>query len=278
MSHDLLHETLRRATRQSRANGDDPSLSPRALQSLHLSDDDDAQVEVRTPLPSAPGSVASTPSSSRSASPTRAAAGGGGGGGGGRKKGGAGKPRRDKTKERERAEQNKNPIDPFLRFPGEVLGRVLGELGASDLLAVGLVCKRWRRSQTLNYTWFLLLQSLTYVTPEERKQRYSESNGLPTWRASEAKEDWAARFATIFRRDDLEDPDGTDTDENGLTMREERELKWKEENEAQYGPVDKVAMREFYKGLRNKKMKGKTGKGSIRTIEGDGLGDIVTDS
>ncbi|GAA5889257.1 hypothetical protein JCM6882_000689 [Rhodosporidiobolus microsporus] len=277
MSHDLLHSALRRATRQSRPSTDDPSLSPTALQSLHLASDDDEQVEVRTPLPSAPGSVASTPSSSRSTSPTRSAS-VDSAGGGRKRKGGAGKPRRDKTKEREKAEQSKNPVDLFLRFPGEVLGRVLGELGANDLLAVGLVCKRWRRSQTLNYTWYLLLQSLTYVTPEERKARYADSTGLPTWRASEAKEDWAARFASIFRRDDLDDPDGTDTDENGLTMREERELKWKEENEAQLvGAVDKVAMREFYKGLRNKKVKGKTGKGSIRTIEGDGLGDIATE-
>ena len=30
-------------------------------------------------------------------------------------------------------------------------------------------------------------------------------------------------------------------------------------------------------GLRNKKVKGKYGKGSVRTIEGDGLGDVVTD-
>ncbi|GAA6029075.1 hypothetical protein JCM8097_001581 [Rhodosporidiobolus ruineniae] len=268
---DLLHDALRRHAAQK---GEDPALSPTALQALQLADDE--QIEVRTPLPSAPGSVASTPSSSRSASPTRAG-GGGGGGGGGKRKGGAGKPRRDKTKEKEKADAMKNPLDPFLRFPGEVVGRILGELGADDLLSVGLVCKRWRRSQTLNYTWYLLLQSLTYVTPEERKSKYHETNGVPTWRASEAKEDWAARFASIFRRDDLEEPEAQDRDEDGLTKAEEHALKWAEENEAQEGPIDKVAMREYYKGLRNKKVKGKTGKGAIRTIEGDGLGDLAAE-
>jgi hypothetical protein len=29
--------------------------------------------------------------------------------------------------------------------------------------------------------------------------------------------------------------------------------------------------------LRNKKVKGKSGKGAVRTIEGDGLGDIAGD-
>ncbi|GAA5981091.1 hypothetical protein JCM11641_001450 [Rhodosporidiobolus odoratus] len=266
--HDLLHTALERHAAQNRSP-DDASIPPTRLQSLHLSSDDDELIEVSTPLPSAPGSIASTPSSSRSASPTRA-------GGAGKRKGGAGKPRRDKAKEKEKSEANKNPVDPFLRFPGEVLGRVLGDLSADDLLSLGLVCKRWRRSQTLNYTWYLLLQSLTYVSPEERKRNYTETTGVPTWRASEAKEDWAARFANIFRRDDLEEEEA-ETDENGLTMKEERELKWKEENEEQFGPVDKVAMREYYKGLRNKKVKGKRAKGAFRTIEGDGLGDLATE-
>lgn len=146
---DLLHDALRRATSRSR-NAQDPALSP-TLRDFHLGSDDDEQIEVRTPLPSYPGSVASSAASSRSTSPTRAAA--------GRKSKGGGKPRRDKAKEQAKAEAMKNPFDPFLRFPGEVLGRVLGGLGAEDLLAVGLVCKRWKRSQTLSVS--LLSHRLT---------------------------------------------------------------------------------------------------------------------
>lgn len=138
---DLLHTALNRHASQQRTSDGEP-LSPQALERLRLSSDDDEQIEVRTPLGSVAGSVASSPSSSRSASPTRAAA--------GKRKGGAGKPRRDKTKEREKSEAMKNPLDPFLRFPGQVLGRVLGYLGYQDLTRVGLVSKRWRRSQTLS--------------------------------------------------------------------------------------------------------------------------------
>ncbi|GAA5824855.1 hypothetical protein JCM10212_005323, partial [Sporobolomyces blumeae] len=126
------------------------------------------------------------------------------------------------------------------------------------------------------YTWYLLLQSLTYTSPADRKATYAESSGVPKWRSADASQDWAARFASIMRRDDLESKEA-DTDENGLTMKEERELRWKEENDAAEAGMDKVAMRAYYKSLGNKKIKGKSGKGSIRTHEGDGLGDLVSD-
>ncbi|GAA6064720.1 hypothetical protein JCM10212_005843, partial [Sporobolomyces blumeae] len=131
--HDLLHDALNRATSRSRTG-----QSPPPIESLRLSDPDEL-VDVVTPAPSSPASSrGSTPAGSRSSSPSRSG-----------RKGGAGKPRRDKTKERMKAEQNKNPRDPINRFPGEVNGRIFGELLATDLLACGLVCKRWRRSQTL---------------------------------------------------------------------------------------------------------------------------------
>ena len=72
-------------------------------------------------------------------------------------------------------------------------------------------------------------------------------DGLPTWLRSESKEDWAARFASINRRDDLEDRDLT-RDEDGLTQKEEREAKWAEENDqAEAMGMDKVQMRQYYK-------------------------------
>lgn len=248
---DLLHEALNRHARET--------TSP-PLHALSLSDNDDDEIPVRTPLPSSPNSGASTPSgsatSSRSSSPSRRKGGGG-----------AGKPRRDKTKEREKAELNKRTMDPLIKFPGEVSGRIYGELGVDDLLRCGLVCKKWRASQTISqslllgshparadhlqrttdYTWYLLLQSLTYVEPSQRKPAYSATNGLPTWLRSESKEDWAARFASIHRRDDLEERD-PERDEDGLTMKEERELKWVEENEeAEMAGMDKGQMRAYYK-------------------------------
>jgi hypothetical protein len=101
-----------------------------------------------------------------------------------------------------------------------------------------------------DYTWYLLLESFTYEDPTERRRKYADSDGTPTWRKGDAQQDWAQRFANVFSHDVSETVE-SDHDENGLTMKEERELKWKEENEAsEMQGMDKVAMREFYKVRR----------------------------
>lgn len=162
---DLLHDALKRHASQQHMHDDPNALSPR-LGSMALSggsggsgeedDDDDAEVEVRTAASSMPGtprtiSRSSTPGHSRSSSPTRQSS-----SSSGRKRGGgAGKPPRDKTKEREKALANANKQDPLNRFPGEVNGRIFGQLSLRDLLACGLVCKRWRKSQTLSMSFRL---------------------------------------------------------------------------------------------------------------------------
>ncbi|SGY62211.1 BQ5605_C007g04665 [Microbotryum silenes-dioicae] len=293
---DLLHDALTRHASQAQ-------LSPRVMQALSLDEDgphgsalgegDDELISVQTPLPSTPGSAASTPAASRNPSRSSSPS-------GAKRRGGAGKPQRDKTKEKEKAEAMNNAMDPMVRFPNVVNGRIFGELDMFDLLSCGLVCQRWRNSQTMSesepspsgqrsiggvdaeatllissdYTWYLLLQRLTYVDPASRSPAYSESDGLPTWRRGDSKINWAERFASINRRDDLEKPLVLDTDENGLTMQEERELKWAEENEANDSQfADKNEMRAYYKSLRNAKgVKTGGGKGGIRTWEGDGLG------
>ncbi|SCV71575.1 BQ2448_3163 [Microbotryum intermedium] len=271
---DLLHDALTRHASQAQ-------LSPRALQALSLHEDgthgsgsgegDDELISVQTPIASTPGSVASTPAASRNSSRSSSPS-------GAKRRGGAGKPRRDKTKEKEKAEAMNNAKDPMVRFPNVVNGRIFGELDMFDLLSCGMVCKRWRNSQTMNYTWYLLLQRLTYVDPASRAPAYSESDGLPTWRRGDSKINWAERFASINRRDDLEQLLASETDENGLTMQEERELKWAEENEANDAQfADKNEMRAYYKSLRNAKgYKTEGGKGGIRTWEGDGLGAEVS--
>lgn len=65
----------------------------------------------------------------------------------------------------------------------------------------------------------------------------------------DSKEDWAARFAAIHRVEEAEsDEEEEGVDEEGVTMREEREAKWKEENEGREMEAgDKVAMRAYYK-------------------------------
>ncbi|KAM0756353.1 hypothetical protein T439DRAFT_321056 [Meredithblackwellia eburnea MCA 4105] len=273
MASDLLHDALTRHAQQSSITSNSITTTPNIAQ-LSLSDDDDeALIQVRTPLnPSTPATTsrASTPGTSRSSSPTRSQQNAANAAKNltAKPRSGAGKPRRDKTKEREKALANQNSMDPLSKFPGEISGRIFGELDHRDLLRCGLVSKRWRRSATINYTWYLLLQSHTYVDPISKP--YKDSSALPTWRRGDSKVDWAARFASIFKRDETVIVE-SETDENGLTQKEEHEAKWAEENEANAGG-DKNAMRSYYKSLGNSKVKGKTGKGLTRTWDEDGLG------
>lgn len=103
----------------------------------------------------------------------------------------------------------------------------------------------------LDYTWYNLLQMLTYepsAAPLTPSAPTSSAAALLLWTRRDSKIDWAARFASVFRRDDLEDPEGDDRDEEGMTMKERREEKWKVENDQeQETKMDKVAMRLWYK-------------------------------
>ncbi|KAK4690641.1 hypothetical protein P7C70_g9528, partial [Phenoliferia sp. Uapishka_3] len=146
----LLHSALTRAALLAQPPQE-------GFQSLSLSDSDDDLISVRTPLASSTPTTSLSPATSRSSSPTRSNStnpsptkGGGIALGLTKTRSGAGKPRRDKTKEREKADQAGKTMDPLIKFPGEVSGRIFGELGVDDLLSVGLVCKKWRRSATIS--------------------------------------------------------------------------------------------------------------------------------
>lgn len=338
MPSDLLHEALTRHAAlvnppRGRGFGSPPLTSafsqlaldsdPSSAIAAAMTQTDDDLIPVQTPAGSRTSSPAPSHASSRSTSPTRVSA------SLSRPRSGAGKPRRDKTKEVEKEKANKASRDPLNRLPNELSAKCFGYLELDDLLVCGSVCKRWKNSQTiscvllffsrcaaalrsnaadqsktfryLDYTWYNLLQSLTYTsTPAPLASTPSTAaSALLLWTRRDSKIDWSARFASIYRRDDLDDPtnDG-ERDEDGLTMKEEREQKWEQENRSQQEEkVDKVAMRAYYKvspppapcsvtvrmltfymmiqSLGNAKVKGKTGKGAERTWEGDGSGEYV---
>ena len=96
-----------------------------------------------------------------------------------------------------------------------------------------------------DYTWYLLIQSQTYTpTPTPT----ASGSTLPTWRRGDSKIDWSAEYATIHRPVVVEEDDGEEgVDDEGVTMREEREEKWREENEGVTAGMDKVEARKFYK-------------------------------
>jgi hypothetical protein len=92
----------------------------------------------------------------------------------------------------------------------------------------------------------LLLQSQTYTpTPVPT----ASGSTLPTWRRGDSKIDWSAQYAAIHRPVVAEEEDETveGVDDDGITMREEREEKWREENEGVMQGMDKVEARKFYK-------------------------------
>lgn len=165
---DLLHEALHRAAASASppdvnrlSLADEGSLSPPTSPSAHgaaLAGSDDELIPVRTPAFTTPGgsqatSVASTPDVSRPGSPTNEHGGPSTPGrrpGASSRKSGKGKPRRDKTKEREKAERNRLTRDPLVKFPHEISSRIFAALGEHDLATCMAVCKRWRRSQTIS--------------------------------------------------------------------------------------------------------------------------------
>ncbi|KDN41775.1 hypothetical protein K437DRAFT_258124 [Tilletiaria anomala UBC 951] len=53
----------------------------------------------------------------------------------------------------------KSKLDPLRAFPSELSQRIFLSLPTSALLSCSLVCKRWRRSATLNYCWYKQYQS-----------------------------------------------------------------------------------------------------------------------
>lgn len=161
---DLLHSALNRhaANQSSPTKSNGGSLSPSHLFSNLSIDEDEADneiIDVRTPLPSQPStpsiSRSTTPSQSRSSSPTRRSG----------SKGGAGKPRRDKTKEKEKELANSNTMDPLTKFPGEINGRIFSYFELDDLLICGLVSKKWKKSMTIStFSYFLFPPSSFFLT------------------------------------------------------------------------------------------------------------------
>jgi len=256
---DLLHAALNRhAASQGEAPNSPPSSS---LQSLHLAPDE--LVPVQTPAGSAFGSPTTSAASSRASSPDR-----NGSRSGSRKGKGKGKPPRDKTKEKAKADAGR--LDPLARFPNSVSARIFEPLSAGDLFRCQGVSKKWRKSQTINYTWYRLMATIAHqqfdVPPAPP---LLDPTGQLSWPRADSLADWSDKYTeayrpTAFESDDsFEESSGDERDEEGLTLKERREARWAEENEGQN--MTKVEARQYYKTLGNSKTKGKTGKGSEKT-------------
>ncbi|KAI5885224.1 hypothetical protein EV122DRAFT_211457 [Schizophyllum commune] len=164
---------------------------------------------------------------------------------------------------------SKKSRDPLRVFPTEVSQRIFSRLRIRDLLKCTLVCKKWARSQTLNYVWY----------QHYRKENYNDDS-LPSgkWTKRESKQNWRLTYL----KSENHAPEGTSfTLSSGYaspmtgqqTPREMREEKWKQE--AEVTRPGKLEMRAKYKELGGRKArgKGKVGGGGGRDKGGWDAGD-----
>ncbi|SPO24595.1 uncharacterized protein UTRI_03864 [Ustilago trichophora] len=189
------------------------------------------------------------------------------------------------TKKRS-SSSRRSKIDPLRSLTSEIAQHIFLQLPVESLLACSGVCKRWRRSATLNYCWYRHYQhnfsaiSLDYAIPVLP----AWGSGGAKWTRRESKTDWKTQYGKQKR---LEAKDaaraesipgsGTATpsrtqrmqDAGILTTHEARMQQWKQEEDAQW---TKQEMRDYYKsGAKGGKFKGKREKGGVKTgAAGDG--------
>ncbi|KAJ9111200.1 hypothetical protein QFC20_002694 [Naganishia adeliensis] len=123
--------------------------------------------------------------------------------------------------------------DPLRILPSALAVRVFLQLDIKSLARCNRVCKRWRKSSTLNYTWFLHCRSLTLPKPTTTRRKllpaepdpddpnsgfdpYDKYRGLPQlatpvpasstpqWSKRESKKEWRPIFQSLATRTDTD--------------------------------------------------------------------------
>ncbi|KAL5520457.1 hypothetical protein ACEPAG_9681 [Sanghuangporus baumii] len=204
------------------------------------------------------------------------------------------------------AKSKERSSDPLRAFPTEVAQRIFALLSVRDLARCARVCRKWEKSQTLNYVWFQHVRRETFqdenLPPGKWTRRESKQSWRITYMQSSAQrhEEDAGRSYTPPRYSRPASPfnntlsfanimSATSTDggpsypsrvSNGtnsgyVTPKEAREEQWKMEAEDKE-KVTKNEMREMYKELggRKPRTKAKFG-GAVRDKGGwDKSGDF----
>ncbi|TFK99647.1 hypothetical protein BDV98DRAFT_550929 [Pterulicium gracile] len=171
--------------------------------------------------------------------------------------------------------------DPLRTLPTELSQRIFGALSIKDLARCARVCKRWRRSQSINYVWFL----------HYRKDNFCDDSLPPgKWTKRESKQNWRViHLSTVAQRstETYSSPpsrgvsntnysSGGHSGSGDQTPREVREERWRAEAEGAAKP-GKVEMRSMYKEMGGRKAKTKTKmgrEGEQRDKGGWGGGDF----
>ncbi|GJJ13845.1 hypothetical protein Clacol_008102 [Clathrus columnatus] len=147
-----------------------------------------------------------------------------------------------------------NNADPLRIFPTELGQRIFGMLSISDLAKCARVCKKWSRSQTINYVWF----------QQHRKETFRDDKLPPgKWTRRESKQNWRQEYIKAVRARETElahtpfSRSSTPSGSGYQTPRELREEQWKAENEMSARP-GKLEMREMYKEMGGRKSRTKS--------------------
>ncbi|KZW00720.1 hypothetical protein EXIGLDRAFT_135784 [Exidia glandulosa HHB12029] len=228
----LLHDVLRPNPAALDSLSD--RLAKATLQRPDAGSDDEDEL---TSLPGTPG-VLSRPTSrptSRSSSPTRTGA-------------------RSRLAPGPLKLAAKTPSsDPLKAFPTELGQRIFSMLSMRDLARCSRVSRKWNKSQTLNYVWFQHYRMDSF---------HDETLPPGKWTRRESKQNWRQTLMKALRQRSDSPPlsyssrRASPPGSGYQTPKEVREEKWKSENEAVAAP-SKNEMREIYKSLDGRKVKGK---------------------
>ncbi|WWC66646.1 uncharacterized protein I206_100550 [Kwoniella pini CBS 10737] len=125
----------------------------------------------------------------------------------------------------------KNTKDPLRTLPTHISVRIFIQLDVRALARCNRVCKRWHKSSTLNYVWFLHNRALVlpklllpdspggktrkvnneieFFDPYDKKPRLSSlpqpnlpNSSQPVWTKIESKKNWRNQFKITFKRTD----------------------------------------------------------------------------
>ncbi|KAH8112068.1 hypothetical protein DFH11DRAFT_1609500 [Phellopilus nigrolimitatus] len=182
--------------------------------------------------------------------------------------------------------------DPLRAFPTDVSQRIFRNLSIRDLARCARVCRKWEKSQSLNYVWFQQCRKDNFHdealppgkwTRRESKQNWRQifmqtsaqrdrdlaGNYVPPSRGSRPASPFSnsLSFANIMSTtgDSYTSHSYTSRSNPGsgyVTPREAREEAWRQE-EAEKEKPSKLEMREMYKELGGRKARGKGKFGSV---------------
>lgn len=178
--------------------------------------------------------------------------------------------------------KTRSRTDPLRSLTSEIAQHIFLQLSLDSLLSCAAVCKRWRRSATLNYCWYRHYQH-AYSSADLPAMPVWGSGGAK-WTRRESKTDWKTQYGKQKRieQKDAARAESLPTSGNVTPSRSQRlqdagiqtaqqirMQQWKEEEEAGY---TKQEMRDYYKsGAKGGKFKGKREKGGVKTgSAGDG--------